>query len=177
MKTSILEPTMSITAAAALSAHYFVGLDGNVCGSGAKALGVTLADCASGSQASLQIRGVAVVLSGAAISAVGPVKSDSAGKAIPAVTFAAAAPAVTYDSSKLTIGANKLTIDSGVTPVTSSAANGDIVTAAADAMAAASGFVALAAPALTGSVLPEVINGYAIDTAGGANEYVRVLLV
>jgi hypothetical protein len=104
------------------------------------------------------------------------VVSDSTGRAVAATTFAAAAPAITYDATKVTIGGDKLTLDTGATPVTSSGANGDIITAAADAIAIASGAVVPAAPALTGSVLPQQINGTVLDAASGAGEFVRVLL-
>lgn len=172
MKTACFDNRGSVTAAANLVAKYLIGFDGNVCGSGAAALGVSLADTDTGYECPLQTGGIAVVLAGGSFSAGGPLVSSAAGKAVAATTFAAAAPVV--DVSKLTIGATKLTIDSGATPVTSSAANGDIVTAAADAMAVASGF--LAAPVLTGSVLPQVIVGYALD-AGSDGAYVRVKLV
>lgn len=138
MKTETPLGAVSIEAAAALVAHIFVGLDGDVCGAGAKALGVTPVEFASGEQASAVISGVVLVLSGDAVTAGDPVKSDAAGKAVPAL-----------DAS--------VTVPSGSTPVTSTGAQPTLVVA--------------------GSVLPEVINGYAIDTAATTGLLIRVLLV
>ena len=158
MKTACFDNRGSVTAAANLTAKYLIGFDGNVAGLGAAALGVSLADTDTGYECPLQTGGIAVVLAGGTFSVGGALVSSAAGKAIAATTFAAAAPVV--DDSKLTI-------DSGATPMTSSAANGGVITAA-------TGF--LAAPVLTGSVLPQVIVGYAVD-ADSDGAYVRVKLV
>lgn len=156
--------TDSITAAAALAANLFIGFDGNVCGANGRALGVSRAATASGQQAPVGVLGIFLVKSGGVISAAGtPVKSDSAGKAVAMASFAAAAPAITVDDTKLTI-------DSGAVAVLSSAADGAVISAA-------SGLVTAAAPALSGGILPEICNGIAMDTAGGADELIRVLRV
>ncbi|MDQ7799558.1 MAG: DUF2190 family protein [Candidatus Edwardsbacteria bacterium] len=159
------QPTLitSIVAAAALTKGYFIGFDGNVCGAGAKALGVCNADSDSGEMAPVLAKGIALVVSAAAIAVGAALVSDASGQATTATTFAAAAPAITVDDTKLTV-------DSGATGVTSSAANGAIISAA-------EGLLTPAAPALTGSVLPQAINGYALDAATAAGDLIRVLLV
>lgn len=160
MKTFQPILTGSITAAAALVARRFIGSDGNLCGAGLKAEGVSELATALGEQCPLTELGIALVEVGGAIT-VGvspiPVKSDSTGRAVVATALAAAAPVV--DDSKLSI-------DTGATGMTSSAANGGVITAA-------SGL--LAAPALSGSVLPEAINGCALDVGTfAAGDFIRV---
>jgi len=82
MKTQIVTGTASITAAAALTKLRFVGFDGNVCGAGAKALGVADADTASASQVPVNFSGILLVEAGAAINAGVDVDSDASGKAV-----------------------------------------------------------------------------------------------
>lgn len=164
MKTEKPILTDSILAAADLAEKLFIGFDGNVCGANGRALGISRFNTPSGEQASVGVLGIFLVKSGGVISAAGtPVKSDSAGKAVAMAAFAAAAPAITVDNTKFTIA-------TGATQVTSSAANGAIINTA-------SGAVAAAAPVLSGGILPEICNGIALDTAGGADELIRVLRV
>jgi len=140
MKTAQPILTTSIAAAADLTAkaNYLIGFDGAVCGANAKPLGVLQDNTVLGEMAPVVCAGIALVISGAAISVGAALVSTSAGKATPATTFSATPP-------------------SGQTPVTSTGAQ----------------------PAMTlaGSVLPQVIFGYALDAASDANEYIRVLLV
>jgi hypothetical protein len=160
VKTCNNGPIISITAAAALVAKRFIGVDGNLCGAGLKATGVSELATAIGEPCPVRIGGIAVVEVGGAITVTAnevPVKSDSTGRAVAATAFAAAAPVV--DDTKLTI-------DTGATGVTSSAANGAIISAA-------SGL--LAAPVLSGSVLPEAISGWAIDVGTfAAGDFIRI---
>lgn len=73
----------SITAAANLTEpKRFVGVDGNYAGAGAFALGVLEAATDTGKQAPVMTYGIAIVLSGAAITAGAGVESNAAGKAI-----------------------------------------------------------------------------------------------
>jgi len=51
-----------------------------------------------------------------------------------------------------------VSVDAGATTVTSTAANGDITT-------------------VSGGVLPQAINGYALEAASGAGEFIEILLV
>lgn len=141
MKTEIPGLVVSQLAAAALSKGLFVMPDGNVCGANKKALGVCKLDTASGEYAPIDVSGVVLMLSGAAITVTDesvPVVSDAAGKAVAATAFSVSVP-------------------SGSTPVTSDAAQPNLTEA--------------------GSKLPQAINGYALDSAGGANEWIRVKLI
>lgn len=156
MKAYKIFGSESILAAAALVAARFIGVDGNYCGANAAAVGVLEVSTASGEYGNAITHGIALVESGGIIAAGNQVVSDSTGRAVAATAFAAAAPVV--DDTKLTI-------DTGATGMTSSAANGAVITAA-------SGL--LAAPVLSGSALPQVINGLALDAASGAGEFIRV---
>ena len=84
MKTEQPILITSIKAAADFSdsKNIFIGFDGNVCGNGAKALGVLNADTDQDEQAPVTSLGIALVLSGAAISLGAKIQSDAAGKAI-----------------------------------------------------------------------------------------------
>ncbi len=88
MKTEQPILITSITAPADLSdkKNLFIGFDGNVCGNGAKALGVLNANTNIGNQAPVMTNGIALTYSGAAINQGAKVQSDANGKAI---TFSA----------------------------------------------------------------------------------------
>jgi len=169
----LITPAISLEAAAAVTAKRFVGYDGQHCGAGKKAVGVAYFDAALGEQITLYGRGnVVEVTAGSGGLAVGDrVASDANGKGVTAAALAAAAPVV--DETKATIDSTKLTVDSGATPVTSTAANGAVITAAADAVQIAAGF--LAAPVLSGGVPPVELNGIVI-TAAAENAAALVLL-
>ena len=87
MKTEQPILITSILAGVDLSAskNLFIGFDGRICGSGAKALGVLNADTNVNEQAPVTCAGIALVFSGAAISLGAKVQSNADGKAI---TFA-----------------------------------------------------------------------------------------
>ena len=70
-----------------------------------------------------------------------------------------AGDAIASDSQGRAVAATafNVTIDAGATAVTSTAANGDITTE-------------------SGGVLPQAVNGYALDSASGAGEFIRVVL-
>jgi len=138
MKTHIPLGTVSVTAAANISRHLFIGFDGNLCGANAKSLGVCAADSSAGEQMPVIISGVALVIAGAAVTQGAAVVSNASGKAVAASAFAVAVPA-------------------GATPVTSTGAQPDL--------------------AESGSILPQAINGYAMDTASAPDEVIRILLV
>lgn len=82
MKTHHPILTASITAADNLSAHIFVGFDGDVCGVGARAFGVTETAADAGEQASVNVLGMILVTAGAAIAAGAQVEADSNGHAL-----------------------------------------------------------------------------------------------
>lgn len=83
MKTE--QPTLitSVKAAADTSPFYFIGFDGAVLSSAVKALGVSHADTPAGEQLPVTVSGIALVLSGAAVSVGDQVESDANGKAVP----------------------------------------------------------------------------------------------
>ena len=82
MKTEQPILITSILAAVDLSKNLFIGFNGNVCGDGNKALGVCNAETDSGEQAPLIAKGIALVLSGNAVSIADKIQSDANGKAI-----------------------------------------------------------------------------------------------
>lgn len=91
MRTSISTATLTLVAiAAATTANRFVGLTGAVPAAGARVLGVPNADYALGDDAGVDVLGVLVVESGAAITAGADVQTDASGRAI---TLAAGAKA------------------------------------------------------------------------------------
>lgn len=165
MKTSIPTGTCSIQAAVDLDKYLFVGFDGAPCQLGQKALGVCAADTGQGKQAPVDISGILVVRSGPIPFAPGtPMKSDHQGLAIPAIPVAVGATVNT------TVGVNVTTTQAeGNVPVTSDAATATL-TSAATATAESTADVTLA-----GSVLPEQVNGWALDGSTGLGCLVRIL--
>ncbi len=87
MKTEQPILITSIKAAADFSnsKNIFIGFNGNTCGNGAKALGVLNANTALDEYAPLTTLGIALILSGAAVSLGDKLQSNASGKAI---TFA-----------------------------------------------------------------------------------------
>ena len=73
---------ISIAAAADLSKQLFIGLTGALCAADAKPLGVSEVDVKSGEQMPVIIAGVALVKSGAAITAGAKLECDANGKAV-----------------------------------------------------------------------------------------------
>lgn len=82
MKTHQPILVMSITAAAAIAQRRFVGLDGDLCAAGAKALGVSEFAVESGEQATTNVLGCILVEAGAAVVAGTAVESDASGRAV-----------------------------------------------------------------------------------------------
>lgn len=84
MKTE--QPTLitSINAVAdhTSSKNKFIGFDGNLCGANAKALGVCNANTAINNQMPVMAKGIALVLSGAAVSVGAKIASDANAKAV-----------------------------------------------------------------------------------------------
>lgn len=129
--------TGTITAAAAITKHRFVGFDNQHCGAGAKARGVAIDDIALGDDGAIDELGELVVEAGGEFSAGDPVTSDADGKAVVATDV-------------------DVSVDAGAVPVESTAADGPITTT-------------------TGGVLPEAINGYALEDAAGDGSIVRII--
>lgn len=73
---------LSITAAAAITAHRFTTLAGAVPGAGAGAVGVARAPAASGEMLPIDVIGTAVVETGGAVVAGALVETDNQGRAI-----------------------------------------------------------------------------------------------
>lgn len=138
MKTVQHGVVTNIEATANLDKERFIGFSGAYCGAGAKALGTSYIEADSGEMAAVVVTGIAIITTGGAITAGGPVASDANGKAIAATTFSVAVPV-------------------GAVDVVSSAAQPTLT--------------------LAGGVLPQAVNGYALDTASGADEKIRIRLV
>lgn len=111
MKPGVVE---SISAAANLVQHRFIGFDGNYCGADAKALGVSEVDTELSQKCPVIVTGIALVDSGGAISAGDPLVSDATGKALVATDLSVT-----------------VTVPAGGTNVTSDAAQPDLVEAIA----------------------------------------------
>lgn len=154
MNTNLILGRASVLAASDIAKQLFVGLDGNICGAGKKALGVSELDAAAGEMATVIVSKIALVNSGAALASGAPVTSDASGKAVGATTFAV--------TSTPTIS---VAVPAGAVPVTSDAAQPNLTETAS------------VENTYAGSVLPQVINGYALDAATGADQLIRVLLV
>lgn len=90
MKTTEYGPVVSITAGEALTKKRFVDFAGKHTVD-LPAIGVTIDDCDSGDEASVQITGIAVVEAGGQITAGNWVSSDADGKAV--------ALTIVYDNS------------------------------------------------------------------------------
>ncbi|WKZ71115.1 MAG: DUF2190 family protein [Melioribacteraceae bacterium] len=83
MKTEQPLLITSVKAAAETDAFLFVGFDGAVLSSAVKSLGVSHAHTESGEQLPVTVSGIALVLSGDAVSVGAEVESDANGKAVP----------------------------------------------------------------------------------------------
>ena len=93
MKTTQPILITNITAAAAIDKNLFVGFNGNLAAANAKPLGVSDAKADSGEMIPLISAGIALVLSGAAVSQGATLVSNSSGKAIAGTTLSAQTPA------------------------------------------------------------------------------------
>jgi hypothetical protein len=136
MKQNISLLTLSIKATGAIAISRGVthaGAQGAA--QGAKIIGIARTAAASGDMLAVVAKGTAIVEAGAAVAVGDSVIIDSSGRAIP------------------TTGA--LEVATGSTAVTSSAANGDI---------------------LTGADLPEYVFGDALEAASGAGDFIEVLM-
>lgn len=83
--SSITQPGVktSISATANVIARRAISLTGAHAGAGAKVLGVSINDTATGQSTAVVISGIAAVTSGAAVAVGDYLKSDANGKAIP----------------------------------------------------------------------------------------------
>lgn len=170
MKTIPEGPVITMTAAENVVANRLIGFDGKYCSAGAKALGVSEYEASNGNDLAIRISDIALVVAGGEITAGDAVKATTGGKVIRATALSVAiavTPEITVD---ITASGS---VPSGETPVTSTSAQPTIpVTAEAEVSATAS-----ATGTIGGSVTPEKINGYALDSASADGEIIRVLLV
>lgn len=155
MKTEQIILMSSIKLTEDLTKNLFVGFVGALCTADTKALGILNADTIAGEIAPIAVAGIALVYSGAAISVGANVKSNSDGKAITATNLE-----VDSDISSVTGS-----VPTNTTAVLSDAAQPTITLAGS------------VANAVSGSVLPEAINGFALDEATGADELIRIKLI
>lgn len=127
---------LSLVASGAVSEARAVGFGGaQVASQGVKVLGVANQAAASGAGFTVRARGTAVIETGAAITLGASLIADAEGRAIPAT--------------------GTLGLAAGAVAVTSSAANGAI---------------------LTGGNLPEFVFADALQAASGAGEFIEVLM-
>lgn len=86
MKTAIHILTFGVLAAGAIPNKRFVGYDGNLCGVGVEALGVSHAGGADAGEQCPLAQGIEVVETGGAVTAEDEVQSDAQGRAVPKTT-------------------------------------------------------------------------------------------
>lgn len=148
---------LTLVASGAVTAHRAVGHDGaQATVANQKVIGIADTDAADTKQFAVTVKGTAIVETGAAIVKGVALAVDASGRVVTAAALAVADPAMTADG----------VIDAGATPVTSSAANGDVLTLT----------VTAAQGAITGGYLPQYILGDALEAASGAGEFIEVLL-
>lgn len=135
----------AITAITRYRAVGFNGAQANVAGQ--KILGIARRGAAVGQWSDATVLGSAVAESGAAIAVGQALVTDASGRVIPATALSAAG--------------SSLTVASGGTAVTSSAANGAIISGTAT---------------IAGSDLPQHIIGFALQAAAGAGEFIEILV-
>lgn len=158
--------TLTVLAAGAITANRAVGYDGaQATVAGQKVLGVATADIADATHGALDTLGTTVIETGGAIVAGDALRVDASGRAVAASALAVANPTITVDDSSIAA-----TLDAGATPVTSSAANGAIITVT-DAVTATA-----AQGAITGGILPQYVFADALQAASGAGEFIEIRL-
>ncbi len=86
MKTEQPILITSLKAPAVITKNLFIGFDGNLCPSGAKALGVSNADTSIDEELPVMILGLALIYTGSAVPKGSKVQADAFAKAIPVST-------------------------------------------------------------------------------------------
>ncbi len=175
------DTVFSILAAAVIPQSRFIGFGGNLCGAGVKALGVSLRACDSGEQIPAATYGPVIVESGGVFAAGDAITSDSQGRAVKATNFAVASTPTVGVETALDIDVTptvNVSIPAGETNVTSTGAQPALtISASATATGTAMNTVsASVANSLSGGVLPQAVNGYALDASTGSGQFVRVIL-
>lgn len=152
IKPGIIE---SIVAASDLVKHRFVGFDGNYCAADNKALGISDVNSSLGEMCPVVLTGIMLIESAQALSVGDALVSSGTG----------ADAGRAAKASNVSVASNiTSSVDAGATPVTSTSANGEVVTSTS-------------ANTVSGGILPQSVNGYALDAAAGAGEFIRVKLV
>ncbi|MDP8255136.1 MAG: DUF2190 family protein, partial [Candidatus Alcyoniella australis] len=124
--------TLPFTASGAVPANRFVGFDGAVCGADAKSLGVTRFGADDGKAGETIVLGTAVLELAEAVVKGDKLVSDANGKGVKATALAAVVTAEIEAATEAALDAAPTItagVDAGETPVTSTAANGAIITA------------------------------------------------
>lgn len=151
-RISILD--LSTVASTAVAAYRGVGFNGEqIAVANAKILGIAKHAAAIGEPLEVGVMGTMTVESGAAFAKGAALVMDATGRVVAASALAAAAP-----------GIGTLQVAAGAVAVTSTAANGAILTGAP------------AAPVLSGGDLPQFVVGHALEAATAAGQYIEVLL-
>ncbi|MBF0370980.1 MAG: DUF2190 family protein [Magnetococcales bacterium] len=128
--------TLTVTASGTVTTARGVGYDGaQATTAGQKVMGIAMTGAAAGESLAVVTKGTAIVESGAAIAIGDSLMVDTQGRVTPVT--------------------GNLSIGSGATPVTSTAANGEI---------------------LTGADLPEYLVGDALQAASAAGKFIEILL-
>ena len=156
-KTFITNLVYSVLAAADTASYIFIGITGAICGANAKALGVSMKNMVAGEAVPVAINGIVPVIAGGSISAGDAVTSDASGHAVAASSAAVAAP---------TVEAPTVALGAGDVPVTADAASPTITVTAGE----------VTAGDVSGGVLPQAVNGYALEDAS-EGDLVMVRLV
>lgn len=135
---------------------------GQVAAANVKCIGISERPItAIGEVALVTTKGTAIAEAGAAITVGAALAFDATGRVITASAFAIAAPTITPALGTLVIA-------SGATAVTSTAANGAIISGAPTATSSA--------PVATGGDLPQYIVGYALQAASAAGDLIEILM-
>lgn len=139
---------MAVNAITAITEYRCVTAAGaQVSTAGSKVYGISRRSAAIGRMTDVTVLGTAVAESGGAIAVGAMLAADAQGRVVTAATLAAAT--------------GTLAVAAGATPVTSTAANGGIITGA---------------PTLSGGDTPQYIIGMALQSAAGAGEFIEVLI-
>lgn len=137
--------TLTLVATGVIRAARGVGHDGaEATVAGQKIAGVARNAAAVADPLPVDAKGTTFIESGGVIVVGDALTVDNQGRAVAAAALAVADP----------------TINAGATPVTSTAANGDVTTQGA----------------ITGGILPQYVFADALQAAGGAGEFIEVLL-
>lgn len=145
---------LSCVATAVVTAYRGVDFnDAQIAAAGAKIKGIAKRPAAIGDAFEVATYGTATCEAGAAFAKGAALTMDASGRVVAATALAAAAP-----------GLGTLAIAAGATAVTSTAANGAIITGAPTA------------GALSGGDLPQFIVGHALEAATAAGQFIEVLL-